>query len=133
MILDQVEVRCYKCATSFGMSSGVYNQRSQDQRDFWCPNGHKQHFTGPSKAQKKIDKLELEKLRLQESIEYLRSERREQLNEHKFKCPMAHCTWGTNVKLRMRNHLERTHNMRALTALLSAEAGADATGDMGIH
>lgn len=45
-------ITCFKCAVPFGMSETLYEQRRRDRDDFWCPNGHRQHFTGePTEAQ----------------------------------------------------------------------------------
>lgn len=51
---------CYSCNTAIGMESELYDQRLSDHRSFWCPNGHEQHFTGDTPAQKQIQALEAE-------------------------------------------------------------------------
>jgi len=51
-------VTCCRCGTGFAMEADLHARRKQDHRDFYCPNGHKQYFTGPSSEQKKIADLE---------------------------------------------------------------------------
>lgn len=59
-----VRISCYKCGALFGMSEAHNSQRLEDQDDFYCPNGHRQHYTGENtskrlqKATRKIAKLE---------------------------------------------------------------------------
>lgn len=36
---------CYLCGAPIVMSADQYRQRLDDGRDFYCPNGHGQHFT----------------------------------------------------------------------------------------
>ena len=43
---------CYLCGVPFGMPSELQANRLRDRRNFWCPNGHQQHYTGQTEAQK---------------------------------------------------------------------------------
>lgn len=43
---------CYLCGTVFWMSEDMYEARLRDHRDFWCPAGHSQVFTGETEEQK---------------------------------------------------------------------------------
>lgn len=36
---------CCQCAVQFFMPNALYNQRKEDRKLFYCPNGHGQHFT----------------------------------------------------------------------------------------
>jgi len=45
---------CYLCGTGFAMEAGLYAQRRADHAEFYCPNGHGQHFTGESSEQKQL-------------------------------------------------------------------------------
>lgn len=67
-----VVISCYKCSLDFGVSQRYYEDRKQRQDNFWCPNGHRQHFIeGKTEAQKLRDELEQEKRR----VAYLREDR----------------------------------------------------------
>jgi hypothetical protein len=44
------EIVCYKCGTHFAMHDQLYTRRLEDHRGFFCPNGHGQHFTGETEA-----------------------------------------------------------------------------------
>ena len=52
MNLSDVEISCCVCSILFNLPVDIYNQRREDHGIFWCPQGHEQHFTGPSETQK---------------------------------------------------------------------------------
>lgn len=54
-------VSCYSCGVIFGLPEGLYRDRRDDHRNWFCPNGHEQHFTGESEAQKLKRLLNLER------------------------------------------------------------------------
>jgi len=43
---------CCNCHTRFAMTKELMEQRRQDHKLFYCPNGHGQHYTGESEAEK---------------------------------------------------------------------------------
>lgn len=43
---------CCNCGVVFGMESGHRHRLRQSHDWFYCPNGHGQHYTGKSEAQK---------------------------------------------------------------------------------
>lgn len=43
---------CCSCGCVIGMEENHYDERLNDHRSFWCPNGHSQHFTSESEAEK---------------------------------------------------------------------------------
>ena len=49
-------IECYKCNTIFGMSPGLMKRCREQGQDFYCPNGHCQHFT-KSEVQRLKDQL----------------------------------------------------------------------------
>lgn len=57
-------VECCVCLTGFAIEAGLHDARKRDQRSFWCPNGHEQHFTGERPELKRIKELEQERDRL---------------------------------------------------------------------
>lgn len=56
-------VNCYSCGTTFGMDSQFYADRLRDHRNFYCPNGHQQHFIGKSEEDRLREHLEKERSR----------------------------------------------------------------------
>jgi hypothetical protein len=52
---------CINCGTAFGVDREFDNQRREDHKNFHCPNGHAQHYSGRTEAQKLQDALDLEK------------------------------------------------------------------------
>jgi hypothetical protein len=43
---------CCECHMLFGVPEAFYDRRNRDKACFYCPNGHQQHYTGKSDAQK---------------------------------------------------------------------------------
>jgi DNA-binding XRE family transcriptional regulator len=52
---------CYKCACLFAWPAELRKRRLDDRNSFWCPNGHEQHFTGKSEAEKLRDEVQRQK------------------------------------------------------------------------
>lgn len=51
-------LECFNCNVAFAMTDKMYRRRLADRKDFCCPNGHWQHFTGKSEAEKLRDQIE---------------------------------------------------------------------------
>ena len=54
---------CCNCGTTFAFTKGFYDQRQQDGKGFYCPNGHNQYYTNNQAkkledAQKALDRAE---------------------------------------------------------------------------
>lgn len=43
---------CYLCGVVFALPTTLRAERLKDHRNFWCPNGHDQHYLGKTDAQK---------------------------------------------------------------------------------
>lgn len=69
-------VSCYSCGTTFGMESRFYADRVRDHADFYCPNGHRQHFIGETEAERLKRQLEAERNRVEFLKREVQSERR---------------------------------------------------------
>lgn len=52
MKIEQSEICCCVCGVTFWVTKQHDDELSKCCNSFWCPNGHKQHFTGKSDAQK---------------------------------------------------------------------------------
>jgi 3-hydroxy-3-methylglutaryl CoA synthase len=53
-----IVLKCYACDAPILMSDARYRALLQSKQDFWCSNGHKQHFLGETEDQKRIRQLE---------------------------------------------------------------------------
>ena len=51
-------VICFSCGVEFHVPSEFDTNRRADKADFWCPNGHKQHYLGKTEAQKLQEQLD---------------------------------------------------------------------------
>jgi DNA-binding transcriptional regulator YiaG len=49
---------CCNCHVQFAMTEELYQRRLKDRNWFYCPNGHSQHYTGPTEVQKLRSELE---------------------------------------------------------------------------
>jgi hypothetical protein len=59
-----VPVTCCSCGIPFGLPENHKTTLVNNHKSFWCPNGHSQHFTGPSPVERERD----EARRLAESL-----------------------------------------------------------------
>lgn len=48
---------CCNCGVSFAMPQDMQTRRLNDHRDFYCPAGHPQHYTGKTEEQRLRDRL----------------------------------------------------------------------------
>lgn len=44
------ELTCCNCGLTFGVTEGYERVRRNDHQNFWCPNGHAQHFSDETEA-----------------------------------------------------------------------------------
>lgn len=68
-------VTCYKCAVRFGMPDGMQRRCQELGGDFWCPNGHQQHYT-TSDLKRTQDELARQKHRTEQAKEAAAANRR---------------------------------------------------------
>lgn len=54
---------CVRCGVPFGFTSHFKTERLRNHADFWCPNGHPQHYSAESDAEKGERLLAEEKAR----------------------------------------------------------------------
>lgn len=112
MLFDHVELVCYRCSVSFGMTKQLYEMRKQDGLDFWCPNGHKQHFT-PEKQKRRSDELERKRVsRLESEVANLRYQnthlnRRLRVAREKLKKECPECG---KMLMDLPGHMRRAHD-----------------------
>jgi hypothetical protein len=62
---------CCACGVKFGMLEAYQKKKRETKDTFHCPNGHPQHYTGETEA----DKLRRERDRLQQQIACVEDEK----------------------------------------------------------
>ncbi len=45
MVTTYKVIDCFKCGALFALPEQVNDELVRSGRDFWCPNGHSQHYT----------------------------------------------------------------------------------------
>lgn len=50
---------CCRCGVTFGLGAEHYAELLKTRATFYCPNGHGQHYTGKTEAQKQRERAEL--------------------------------------------------------------------------
>lgn len=50
VVLSKLE--CCRCGVTFAIPQKLEAERRKDHDEFYCPNGHKQHFPGESEAER---------------------------------------------------------------------------------
>ncbi len=67
-VVELFTEECCNCGVVFGMTSQLKEKRSDDHKLFYCPNGHGQHYTGESEAEKNARLLREEQARHQRTL-----------------------------------------------------------------
>jgi hypothetical protein len=52
---------CGECGATWGMTTGFIENRREDHRTWYCPNGHRWHFSGDSETERLRRSLRWEK------------------------------------------------------------------------
>jgi len=68
---------CCRCGCVFGMEEGFMRDRRNDHQSFYCPNGHGQHYTGKTDAQKAREEADSQRERALEVERWWRQEQQE--------------------------------------------------------
>lgn len=105
---------CCNCGCVIGMQEEHYDERVNDHRNFWCPNGHQQHFTSETEAEKNARLLREEQARHRRTLERENEERvkREKL-ERKLRrvdrgvCPECNRTFQNLARHMACKHAEK--------------------------
>lgn len=73
MHIDLFEEICYRedCRISFCISRDLHDRLVRNKKDFFCPNGHCQAYTGKTEAQATRELLERERKVFADRIEAL--------------------------------------------------------------
>jgi phage terminase Nu1 subunit (DNA packaging protein) len=76
--IGMTAITCCSCGVRFDVPTEWYTARRNDHEWFYCPNGHRQHYTGKSEAERLRDELAREKHRAEQAqarVEDLRRQR----------------------------------------------------------
>lgn len=83
--------QCCACGVLFGLEENQRETRLKDKKDFWCPNGHSQRFTGQTEAEKLRAELDRVRARHAEEIREQNKAIAELRNGMAFGvCPVCH-------------------------------------------
>lgn len=52
---------CITCGVVIGLEASLYDERVRDHVNFFCPNGHSQHFMGETHEEKLKRELEVQR------------------------------------------------------------------------
>lgn len=106
---------CYKCGIQFAMPTWYRQKRIEDHADFYCPNGHAQHFSAETeaeierrlrqRAEQQVARAEDEKLRALRREAALRSE----LNRHRKRAANGVCPCCNRSFVNMARHMKTQH------------------------
>jgi hypothetical protein len=100
-------IACYKpgCYAKINLSPKDYEQLKRTGESFWCPAGHRQHFTGKTEDQKEIDRLKRRASSLEAEADEIWAEaceaqrQRETAVELIRRCPVCAATPGRHVRI----------------------------------
>src|SRR6267378_7384183 len=70
-------IECYSCGCVFAVMADFQTNRLRDKRNFYCPNGHQQHFVGESDVDKANRLLREEQERHKRTLERVNEAERE--------------------------------------------------------
>ena len=56
-----VTIKCCNCGLPFAVPEDWNSERLRDRKNFYCPNGHQQHYIGKTEEQKLREQLEAQK------------------------------------------------------------------------
>lgn len=115
-------VSCCNCGITFGMDANYIRERKRDHAWWYCPNGHRQHWTQQTEAEKLRDQLAREK-HWREQAEaraaYNRAEAeritrrlnatRGVVTRHKKKIAAGRCPCCSHQFKDLRAHMEKRH------------------------
>lgn len=125
---------CCNCRMPFAMTADLQRARRDDHKTFYCPQGHPQHYTGPSEADKLRKEVERQRqMREAEESRRLRveTERDEVARAHNRMrtrvmngvCPCCNRTFQ-NLMQHMKTEHAGEFNLRTLRTAFGMSQGA---------
>ncbi len=84
---------CCNCGVAFGLSTSHRNELVKTHDWFYCPNGHRQHYTGQTEAERLQRELDAEKRRTEYARADANRRREERIRvEHQLRSVKGHQT-----------------------------------------
>ena len=71
MAVTLVGETCCNCGVPFGMAQEFRNKRLKDHLNFYCPNGHRQHYVGQTEEERLRNVVE----NLKQEVRFQKGER----------------------------------------------------------
>lgn len=65
--VQMTSIICSECGAIFALSGHYISERKADHKGFYCPNGHRQYFSGKSEAEKLRDQVIAKQQRLDQA------------------------------------------------------------------
>jgi HPt (histidine-containing phosphotransfer) domain-containing protein len=108
---------CITCGCVIGMQDEYYDRRLDDHKNFHCPNGHSQYFSGESEAEKNARLLRLEQQRHQATLERANEDRaaKEKLERKLKRVGRGTCPECNRSFQNLARHMHCKHGGAALT------------------
>lgn len=110
-----VTIECYSCAIVFAAPEEWNNNRCNDHKSFFCPNGHSQSYVAKSEAQKYKEALEKEQreaamLRERSIVAERKQTRAENsLNRYKKRAAAGVCPCCNRTVAQLAQHMKSKH------------------------
>lgn len=111
------DIDCYLCGVPFALTERLYSQRLDDGANFYCPNGHQQHFTESTrdKLRKAEERLAEERRRTKAARDLLEHEERSHaatrghLTRHKKRVSAGVCPCCNRTFQQLARHMKTKH------------------------
>jgi hypothetical protein len=120
---NEVQMECPDCGIAYCLPTRFQQERLQDHKSWYCPNGHSLWYPGKTTAEKKIEELERRWARWRE-IASDRTAERDEARQAMRVCPFE-CGFTVkrkqlvqSVREALREHLLLEHDARGITASL---------------
>lgn len=119
-------VYCFKCDAPILMSESRYRHLLRTKENFYCCNGHEQHFIGQTEDQKKIAELERQIGFLKKDVAWANTRMGELRAEAElFKCVHPRCRFTHKIRKVVLDHMKDC-TRRVPLKQLAANAGPSA-------
>lgn len=99
---------CCVCGTPFAIDAYLYGKLFENHNDFYCPNGHSQHFTGKTEAEKLREELARKEQAFSRELNQ-RLEAERQLNRLKKRVGNGTCPCCKRSFSNLHRHMKTKH------------------------
>jgi len=122
------QISCAACSVVFSMPDDMYERRVKDHKNFYCPNGHSNYYSGKTEQEKEIGHLERQVRDWREWANQHATERDAWARALRH-CPICErlvskARTPERAAERLRFHLIEEHGARPLRLAITARAGA---------